>query len=108
MTHKKRFILVAAVICASALLLGCLQEPRSTRAFSQDWAEDRGQPVRERERNGNNNGDNDVLLGNEEGVRVELENGRPRVRMGENGGLEADVNVRSGRPEGGVGYRWEW
>ena len=96
------------VLCAALLLpvtAGCATGPSENRAFSQEWAREMGRSgARERPSNDNNG----VVVGDEDGVRVEMDNGRPRIRMGENGGLEADVDVRGGRPAGGLGYTWEW
>ncbi len=109
--QRRRQTLAKGFTCALlmlALCIGCATGPTDSRAFSPEWAEQMGaRPAAPREETNDN--DNEVLIGDEEGMRIELdERGRPQVRTGENSGLEADVDVRGGRPGGGVGYRWEW
>ncbi len=101
---------IRAGLCvfAALALAGCAHEPpRGRSAFTPEWTREIGAAPRiwrdAEDDNGNNN-ENNVLIGNEDGPRVEIENGRPRIRMGEDGGLEAGVQSGTGR----VGYRWEW
>ena len=88
-------------------LAGCAHEPPEPgRAFTPEWTREIGTaPLQnEVEDEDGENGESNVLIGDEEGPRVEIEDGRPRLRTGEEGGLEAGVQSGTGH----VGYRWEW
>ena len=93
---------------AALALAGCAHEPPERgRAFTPEWTREIGaaqQNWRNAEDDNGDDAENNVIIGNEEGPRVEIEDGRPKIRMGQDGGLEAGVQSGTGR----VGYRWEW
>ena len=94
-------------VFAALALAGCAHEPPERgRAFTPEWTREIGTAPQQKgvEDNGGENGESNVLIGDEEGPRVEIEDGRPKIRMGQDGGLEAGVQSGTGR----VGYRWEW
>ncbi|MBP8128507.1 MAG: hypothetical protein KA184_02930 [Candidatus Hydrogenedentes bacterium] len=101
-------------VCASSVaawLAACATGPDSPQPFTQDWR--RGQ-VRERafqqrlERL--RGGDEVVLMGEEGKSRAAVymdEKGRPRLNIGRETGLSADLDYEEG-PEATVKYKVKW
>lgn len=94
-------------VCVALVLGGCAHEPpRRGSAFTPEWTREIGVTPQENgaEDNDGENGESNVIIGDEDGARVEIEDGGPKFRMGQDGGWEAGVQSGTGR----VGYRWEW
>lgn len=104
----RQMIRAGLCLVAALALAGCAHEPpRRGSAFTPEWTREIGaaqQIWRNAEDDDGDDAENNVIIGNEDGARVEIEDGRPKIRMGQDGGLEAGVQSGTGR----VGYRWEW
>lgn len=104
----RQMIRAGLCLVAALVLAGCAHEPpRRGSAFTPEWTREIGTAEQNLRNAEDDNGDdtkNNVIIGNEDGARVEIEDGSPRIRMGEDSGLEAGVQSGTGR----VGYRWEW
>jgi hypothetical protein len=89
------------------LSLGCSHNPSARESpFSREWAHQR-----QRDTDGRLEKKEHVLMGNEKGPRAAIETdkkGRPRLNIGKQRGISADVDVGSNAAEVGVKYKIDW
>ena len=92
---------IGIVILVFACATGCLSAPQDERAFSHDWADkvQREKTFEARKERMRNKGGS--LVGTDE-------EGNPKLNLGKDKGLGADVDLQGGKPAGEVKYEIKW
>jgi len=97
MLFMKRAFVIFLAVCAA----GCVSAARSDRAFSHEWADkvqrEKGFEARK------------ARVRNEDGTLVKVdEKGKPQLKLIDSKRLDADVDVKGGKPAGELKYEFKW
>jgi len=105
-----RFLRGAALIVVLTSA-GCAHDVRTDRAFTDEWVIRNERLGAFEERKARLAEDELVLVGKKDSMRAAVEmdeKGRPRLNVGKDRGVSADVNVDTDSADVKLKYKWRW